>query len=209
MYWTQHRWLGLNSCLMQVENHQLSQTETQRPLCVFVGLHTHMRAHTHGLGRKMKINWGNGQVRGFRTHIWHHQRAPSIGLLLLTLPFALVAGEASGRGGVVSLGLRRRPFSWPLTPTREASLASVRFLARNVFHDRDFLYGTGTRNINQPIREKLSGVQLGLAAEATRLSGQDFGFCCICTYIRRSQHRPSSQLTFWLVYSGKNTSMRV
>ena len=95
---------------------------------------------------------------------------------LLTLPFTPVAGEARGGGGVVSLGLRKRPFSWPLTPSEVPSLASARFRARSVFHDRDFLYGTGTRNVKQPIRGKLSGVQLSLAAEATWPPGHNFTF---------------------------------
>lgn len=90
---------------------------------------------------------------------------------LLTLPFTTGSDEANGVGGVISLGLRRRPFSWPLTPTEKASLSSARFLARSVFHDRDFLYSTGTTNINQPIKVKLRGVQLSLAAAATYLSG--------------------------------------
>lgn len=63
---------------------------------------------------------------------------------LLTLPFALLVCKASGGVGVVSLDLRRRPFSWPLSASKEPSLPSARFLARSVFHERDFLYGTGT-----------------------------------------------------------------
>lgn len=113
--------------------------------------------HTCARLRKIKTKWGRWGVSAHTYDITSMRRWPA----LLTLPFALVAGEASVGGGVVSLGLRRRPFSWPLTPTKEPSFASARFLARSVFHDRDFLYGTGTRNINQPIREKRGPVESG------------------------------------------------
>lgn len=76
------------------------------------------------------------------TGAWHTHTTAACALL--TLPFALVVCRASGGGGVVSLGLRRRPFSWPLSASEEPSLPSARFRARSVFHERDFLYGTGT-----------------------------------------------------------------
>lgn len=115
--------------LPQVENHCCSD----RPrLCVKV------RTHTCRLKNKRKKKNQEGQVTGF----WHTHT--SAACALLTLPFALVVCKASGGGGVVSLGLRRRPFSWPLSASEEPSLPSARFLARSVFHERDFLYGTGT-----------------------------------------------------------------
>lgn len=173
-----------------------STRHTATTVCVCRFAHTRMRAHTHGLRRKIKTKWGRwGGFLG--THIM-----TSPACALLTLPFALVAGEASGGGGVVSLGLRRRPFSWPLTPSEEPSLASARFLARSVFHDRDFLYGTGTRNINRPIREKLSGVQLGLAAEATWLSGlsQNPLYQVWCIHFYSAQLLICSCLVAFLLY---------
>lgn len=102
--------------------------------------HTHAHTHTRG-GVKIKPSGAEGRwgVSAHTQDITSVRRRP----VLLTLPFALVGGGRVG-GGVVSLGLRRRPFSWPLTPNEEKSLASARFLARSVFHDRDFLYGTVT-----------------------------------------------------------------
>lgn len=97
------------------------------------GSYTHMQVKN-----KRKKKNQEGQVTGF----WH-THTTSAACALLTLPFALVVCRASGGGGVVSLGLRRRPFSWPLSASEEPSLPSARFLARSVFHERDFLYGTG------------------------------------------------------------------
>lgn len=57
----------------------------------FVGLHTHMR--------KVKKNKNKvGQVRGFGTHIWHHQRAPSACFTHFALRPGGGGGER-GRGG--------------------------------------------------------------------------------------------------------------
>lgn len=158
--WTNSSTGSVINGFVQVENHDWRR-DTRAALCVCRFALTHTRTHTHGLTYK---KWGTGgRWGGFGTHdIISVRRRPA----LLTLPFAPGAGEASRGGGVVSLGLWSRLTSWPLTPTEETSLASARFRARSVFHDRDFLCGTGTRNINQTVREKPRGAQLSLAAEA-------------------------------------------
>lgn len=107
-------------------------------VCVCEGLYTHMQVKKKLKKKKQKNKRGKWRVFGTHTHTTWAACA------LLTLPFAPVVCKASGGGGVVSLDLRRRPFSWPLSASEEPSLPSARFLARSVFQERDFLYGTGT-----------------------------------------------------------------
>lgn len=74
-------------------------------LCVCVGWETH--TCTHVKKQNIRTKWGGSE--GWFLLFGTHMTSPACALL--TLPFALAAGEASGAGGVVSLGLRRRPFS--------------------------------------------------------------------------------------------------
>lgn len=123
-------------------------------VCRFTPTHAHTRVRNQNLKPMVAgaAKWGGTRFAVAHTYdIIRVRRRP----VLLTLPFAAAAGEGRGAGVVDSLALRRRPFSWTLTPAVEAaSLASARFLARSVFQDRDFLYGTGTTNVKQPIRRE-------------------------------------------------------